>query len=443
MLPQLRSHALQRAVRRRSLMAGGASLLACPSMTRFTAPLRPSLCALAVGMPMQRCAFHNAGNGTGNDDEDDEALQRELEYEVRDPTRRGTADEGPGAPASATSGGAGDDVNVVASATGDGGDDVDVVLERLARPPGKYDVLSATSVYRWRTTAKLGRKIIGPLREWGDEFKYRTGVHVEMDPVNPEKAQSGGYATADEVEVNVYFFGADKAIKQASSLIKAMVSQDPSYVRLAVFRRRANTNTVEWLALRRINNDLRPPDIPAISLKTPGKSTLLFENFKEAAVRTLWEETGIHVDGETVVATGQLRNSASQYYWRVPVRYFIAEVPEDVDVQGPQAAAARYMTGWDQKTLRLSTDPIDRAWAALADPKTGCAWLTTKQFDDLQLPLKGERYMAVRYTPPPSSGLQEALQLVAPALPPLGDGATDAAAAVVPAEQEPDATPAS
>ena len=285
--------------------------------------------------------------------------------------------------------------------------DVEVKLESMPRPPAKYELTTTTSVYRWATTAKHGRKIVGPLREWGDELKYRTGVHVEWDVADSAKLHNDGYPSPDDVDVQLYFFGADSAIKQSVPLLNAMLKQDPVYVRLAVFRRRGSL--VEWLVLRRINKELRPPDIPPVSLKTPGKWTLLFENYREAAVRTLWEETGIHVEESKVVPTGMLNNSSPQYYWRIPVRYFVSEVPENVEVLGPQAATLSYMAGWDPRLLRQSLDPIDRVWSTHADPKTGCAWLTSKQIDELQLPLKGEKYMATRYTPPPESDLRSLL----------------------------------
>lgn len=304
-------------------------------------------------------------------------------------------------------------------------------MERLPRPPGKFDLITTTSVYKWEAKAGVARKVIGPMREWSDEFKYRTGVHVEAEPVNPEKAAAGGYESSDDVDMQVYFFGADRAVTQAHGLLKAMVKQDPCYVRLAVFRRKDGQEN-EWLTLRRINRELRPPDIPPISLKTPGKHTLLFENPKEAAIRTLWEETGIHVAEADVHATGMFRYQPSQYWWRVPVRYFIAEVPADVEVLGPQANSSQYVSGFDPKVLRQSADPIDRAWASHADPTTGCAWLTAKQMDELQFPLKGDHYMALRYTPAPESGMQDRVGLEA--VPAKEASATPAAGSAAPTE---------
>jgi hypothetical protein len=324
----------------------------------------------------------------GNDDDHEGALEREL-------SRLDTTNTG---------------VPAAAAFTTDGAAEVEIHLEKLARPPGKYDLVTSTSVYKWSTTAKLARKIVGPMREWADEFKYRTGVHVDWDPVFPEKASSGGYQNADDVELNVYLFGAERAVAQSQSLMKAMIKQSPCYVRLAVFRVGAPaSNEIQWLTLRRINRELRPPDIPPISLKTPGKHTLLFETPLEAAIRTLWEETGIKVDEASVFPTGMLSSSPSQYWWRPPVRYFIAQVPESVEVLGPQSNSSSYVLGWDPKLLRQSADPIERVWGTLADPQTGCCWLSTKQLDELQFPLKGERYTATRYTPPPHSGLQEVL----------------------------------
>lgn len=288
--------------------------------------------------------------------------------------------------------------------------DVDVQLEALPRPPAQFELMTHTNVFKWPTTAKFARKIAGPLNEWSDEFRCRTGVTVAVEPRYPDKAAAGDYATADDVETNVYFFGAEKAVRDAVPLVKAMVALQPSYVRLAVFRRREAGDGVEWLFLRRINRESRPADIPAISLKTPGKYTMLFENADEAATRTLYEETGIDVDRADMVKTNMFSSPPPQFWWRPPVHYYIAEVPFGVEVLGPQAATRSYMQDWDPRILRQSTDPIDRVWAAQADPATGCAWLQASLADELQKPVKQQdNYMALRYTPPPESGLQSLL----------------------------------
>jgi ADP-ribose pyrophosphatase YjhB (NUDIX family) len=173
-----------------------------------------------------------------------------------------------------------------------------------------------------------------------------------------------------------------------------------------------DTDGVEWLTLRRINKELRPPDIPPISLKLPGKYTMMYEQHKEAAMRTLWEETGIRVNPKDVFPTGHIVPSDPQFWWRPTIRYFIAEVPFDVVVDGPQINAASYMSGWDSRVLRQSPDPIDRAWAQYANPETGCAWLKWPLINELQKPLKGDDYMQIRYTPPPFTNLQEVVGLL-------------------------------
>nr|CCC96057.1 unnamed protein product [Trypanosoma congolense IL3000] len=307
------------------------------------------------------------------------------------------------------------------------GDANTIHLEKLPQPPARFDLLTNSFVYKWQTKAGLARKVSGPMREWAAELKYRTGVHIELEPTYPERlsedvmrgdnsnppggASGGAYDTADDVDITVYLFGSERGIFNCHKLMEAAIQQDPVYVRLGIFRRLADSDGVEWLMLRRINRELRPPDIPPISLKLPGKWTLLYERYKEAAIRTLWEETGITVDPSNVYPTGHLYQTLPQYYWRVPVRYFIAEVPHDVCVKGPQVVPTQYMRGWDSRLLLQSPDPIDRAWAQLADPETGCAWMKTSMIDELQKPLRGENYMAVRYTPPPYSNLQEVVGL--------------------------------
>ncbi|KAK7198135.1 mitochondrial RNA binding complex 1 subunit [Novymonas esmeraldas] len=304
-------------------------------------------------------------------------------------------------------------------------------LQRIEQPPGRFDLLTNSLVYRWLTTAAQARKVSGPMREWASELKYRTGVHLEVEPTNPSRLalseEEGGYAVADEVELTVYLFGSERGIFNCRQLMESALDQEPAYVRLAVFRRKPGQATgtgtpaaprpdedVEWLVLRRINRDLRPPDIPPISLKTPGKWTLLYEQHKEAAIRTLWEETGITIEPGSVYPTAVLYQDDPLYYWRVPVHYFLAEVPYDVHVAGPQVGQNTYMHHWDASLLRQSPDPIDRTWAQWADPETGCAWLRRPVLDELQRPLRGDNYMAIRYTPPPYSGLNDALGFAVP-----------------------------
>ncbi|RNF01669.1 mitochondrial edited mRNA stability factor 1 [Trypanosoma rangeli] len=305
-----------------------------------------------------------------------------------------------------------------------------IYLEKLARPPARFDLLTNSFVYKWQTKAALARKVSGPMREWAAELKYRTGVHMELEPTFPERisedatagddSEGGVYENADDVDITVYLFGSERGIFNCHKLMEAAIQQDPVYVRLGVFRRVPSSKEVEWLMLRRINREMRPPDIPPISLKLPGKWTLLYERYKEAAVRTLWEETGITVDPNHVFPTAQLYQTSPKYYWRVPVRYFVAEVPHDVRVEGPQVVPTQYMRNWDGRLLRQSPDPIDRAWAQLADPITGCAWMKAPMIDELQKPLRGEMYMATRYTPPPYSNLQDVVG--------LGDGDQEARA---------------
>eukprot|EP00760_Papus_ankaliazontas_P034566 PhM_4_TR7261/c0_g1_i1/m.39282 len=275
-----------------------------------------------------------------------------------------------------------------------------IKLEPCDALPTRFEVFSGTKVFKWVTTAKFGRRIVGPMHEWADELKYRTGINVQWEPVHPEKVFLREYKHRDDVDVNVYFFGSERAIESSVQLLQQMVDQQPVYVRCAVFKRQEGTFPL-WLTLRRINGDQRPPDIPPISLKTPGKWTLLFETKKEAAVRTLYEETGIRVDESDITHTGMLDSMDVEYFWRVPVHYYVAELPEDAEVLGPRTSTSDYFIDWDPKILRQSPDPIDRAWAMYADPKTGCAWLSANKIDELQMPLKGENYMKTRYTPAP------------------------------------------
>lgn len=308
-----------------------------------------------------------------------------------------------------------------------------VQLERLDRPPGRFDLLTNSLCYKWQTTAAMARKVSGPMREWSAELKYRTGVHLEVEPTFPERLllqpAEGGYALADEVDITVFLFGSERGIYNCHRLMESAVGQEPSYVRLGVFRRQpdAKPGDVEWLMLRRINRDLRPPDIPPISLKLPGKWTLLYEQYKEAAIRTLWEETGIKVDPPEVFPTARLLQSNPAFFWRVPVHYFVAEVPYNVEVLGPQVVLNSYMHHWDPRLLRQSPDPIDRAWAQAANPETGCAWMRKEIIDELQRPLRGGDYMATRYTPPPYSNLAEVLGFELPAEPEEGSMSRTAA----------------
>ncbi|KAG5470649.1 hypothetical protein LSCM1_01895 [Leishmania martiniquensis] len=321
-------------------------------------------------------------------------------------------------------------------------------LDKIERPPGRFDLLTNSLVYRWQTTAALARKVTGPMREWASELKYRTGVHLEVELTDPTRldlpVSEGGYSSADDVELMVYLFGSERGIFNCRQLMETALDQDPAYVRLAVFRRKRGTGgsgegaaaprpdeDVEWLLLRRINRDLRPPDIPPISLKTPGKWTLLYEHYKEAAIRTLWEETGITVEAGNVYPTAVLFQDNPIFYWRVPVHYFLAEVPYDVQVLGPQVGLNTYMHHWDSSLLRQSPDPIDRAWAQLADPETGCAWMKRPMIDELQRPLRGANYMAMRYTPPPYSELNNVLGLQVPVEAAGESSATESTASAV------------
>ncbi len=273
--------------------------------------------------------------------------------------------------------------------------EVEVNLVKLARAPAQYDVLQQTDVFRWQTTAKYGRKLMGPMREWAEEFQCRTGVHVTMEPTFPDKANAGGYENADDVEVNLFFFGSQKAMDDAYSLIKAMTCLQPAYVRCALYRKNSSGD-VEWLTLRRINRERRPADIPPISLKTPGKYTMLFENVEEAVLRTVYEETGVDLDRKELFKTNVFTEAPPMFYWRPSVHYYIAELPSGVTVTGPQVAPQTYMSDWDPRMLRQSQDPIDRVWAADADAKTGTAWLKAPTIDDLQRPVKMEDNYMVR-----------------------------------------------
>ncbi|KAG8344333.1 hypothetical protein TRVL_04845 [Trypanosoma vivax] len=377
-----------------------------------------SLARLCGPAPFRNVSGDNKSTDSSSFISDDEALRGELASAIETEGHTVTQEiQAP--PPPFESGG-----------VGDGGA---IRLEKLPRPPARFDLLTNSFVYKWQTTAAYARKVSGPMREWAAELKYRTGVHIEVEPTYPERlsmeASAGvdgdggsggkegvrvkcaGYESADDVDITVYLFGSERGIFNCHKLMEAAIQQDPVYVRLGVFRRVPGSSEVEWLMLRRINRELRPPDIPPISLKLPGKWTLLYERYKEAAVRTLWEETGITVDPASVFPTGQLYQTMPQFYWRVPVRYFVAEVPHDVRVDGPQVVPMQYMRNWDVRLLRQSPDPIDRAWAQLADPNTGCAWMKASMIDELQKPLRGENYMAVRYTPPPYSSLQEVVRL--------------------------------
>lgn len=284
-------------------------------------------------------------------------------------------------------------------------------FQKINKVPAKFDVMTFSNCFVWNTNAAIARKIIGPMREWADEVKYRTGVHLEMDPLYPNKIAQKLYKTSDEVEMNIYAFGSDRSVIQTAKLMESMIHQEPAYVRLGVFRRIPDSPEVEWITLRRINRELRPPDIPPISLKLPGKHTMLFENFKEAAIRSCWEETGIAVDPKLVYPSGMLDSKDPDYYWRVPVRYFVAELPAGADIRGPLPSEVNYMQAWDSRLLRQSPDPIDQAWAKHADAATGTAWLKSSQLDVLQKPLRGDHYMSIRYTPPPFSELQTVVNL--------------------------------
>ncbi|EPY20838.1 NUDIX hydrolase [Strigomonas culicis] len=312
-------------------------------------------------------------------------------------------------------------------------------LEKVDQPPSRFDLLTNSLVYRWQTTARLARRVSGPMREWATEIKYRTGVHLEVEPANPDRLglskEEGGYAHADDVEMNVYVFGSERGVFNCQKLMEQAVLEEAAYVRVGVFRRvpGGGPGDVEWLVLRRINRDLRPPDVPPISLKTPGKYSFLHEQHKEAALRSLWEETGLTVAAADAYPTARLEQDNPAYFWRVPVFYYVAEVPYEAEVKGPQVTPNIYVRQWDSRLLRQSPDPIDRTWAQLANPETGCAWLRASVLDELQRPLRGDNYMAIRYTPPPYSELAEVLGM---ALPPelMSDEARSQAASA--AEQQ-------
>ena len=347
-------------------------------------------------------------------DEDEDLLQRELQQSI------GTAPSDAAPESEWLLGGEKGQKRAQSAPTDFAEAQKTIRLEKLSRPPAKFDLLTNTLAYKWTTTAANARKVSGPMSEWSGELKYRTGVHIDVEPTFPDKLSE--YATPDEVDVTVYLFGGEKAVQQCQNLMYAALQQDPSYVRLAVFRRIPNTKNVEWLMLRRVNRELRPPDIPPISLKTPGKYTMMYEQTKEAAVRTLWEETGIRVLPKDVYPTKYLFNLSPLFYWRVPVQYFVAEVPFDVNVLGPQSTTTTYIQGWDSRLFANSPDPIDRAWAQYANPETGCGWLPSPIIDELQKPLRGENYMKLRYTPPPYSNLQDVVGFVE--APPLAGSVT-------------------
>ncbi|CAD2216160.1 NUDIX hydrolase [Angomonas deanei] len=312
-------------------------------------------------------------------------------------------------------------------------------LERVDRLPAKYDLITNSIVYKWETTAKWARKVSGPMKEWATEFKYRTGVHIEVEPTHPERiwnyntgdafygmnssstanfptspSEAGDhyYKKSDDVELTVYLFGSERGVYNCKKLLEEAIREDPSYVRLALFRRvpgATGDDAIEWLALRRINREIRPPDVPPISLKTPGKYNFLHETHLEAAVRSCWEETGLQLSPANVFPTALFTQEDPLYYWRVPVYYYLAEIPYETEVKGPQTMREAYVVDFDPRLLKQSPDPIDRHWAAHADPQTGCAWLRRSTFNELQKPLKGEEYLELRYTPPPYSQLREVL----------------------------------
>jgi 8-oxo-dGTP pyrophosphatase MutT (NUDIX family) len=355
-------------------------------------------CAVASSSSLRPLAARRM-NSTHDDDDGSDFLAQELSAQQRD----GGDALAPSAPDVSLT-------NRIASAASD--DEVEINLVQLPRPPAKFELMHNTACFKWVTTAKHGRKIIGPMREWAEELQCRTGVHADMDALYPEKAAAGDYETADDVDTALYFFGAEKAVADSLPLLKAMLKLDPCHVRVGLYRKRGDGQPPEWLTLRRVNRDSRPADIPAISLKTPGKYTMLFENTAEAAARTLFEETGVDVDRAALVKTNVFSTPPVPYFWRPPVHYFVAEMPADAEVLGPQAATRNYLVDWDARVLRQSRDAVDRVWAQEADPKTGCAWLPSAAVDELQLPVKmQDKYMALRYTPAPESGLQEVLQL--------------------------------
>lgn len=400
---------------------GTAARAVVSRMTTTPAPstttLLGSTCAMTTASlcTARRFQSNNNNNGFGEDDSTssmEHGLDADLHADLADAVSSATVST------SVT-------LNAMADATTTAEGEL-VRLVKLPAPPAKFNLLSRAFVYRWDTTAALARKVVGPMREWALELKYRTGVHIEQEPTFPEKIASGAYQTADEVELSLYLFGSDRGVANCKQIMEAAVKQDPTYVRCGIFRRMPNSGGVEWLTLRRINSDTAPPDVPKISLKLPGKYTLMYETYKEAAVRSLYEETGVHVDPKLVYPTAVLQSNDPKYFWRVPVRYFMAEVPHDVTITGPVVAKERYMTGWDPRVLRQSPDPIDRSWAQLADPVTGCAWMTGALLDELQKPRRGENYMAVRYTPPEYAQLREVVGLVPPPEPEVSESpATD------------------
>ena len=281
-------------------------------------------------------------------------------------------------------------------------DPLQVNLVRITHAPVRYEMATSTNIYRWKTLAKYARRIIGPMRCFANEIKFRTGVHIDVDPIHPDKLTDHSYDSVDDVEIYAYFFGSEAAVKQTQTLIKKVIEHEPALVRVGIYRKGPH-NTVEWLTLRRINRDIRSSDIPPISLKTPGKHTMLFESNEEAAIRSLWEETGISIQESDLTYTNTLAENLAIHHWRCPVHYYIARLPDDAEIEGPQTSTSSYMIGWDSTLLKQSVDPIDKVWGAVADPNTGCAWLSTSQMDELQLPLRGENYIQKRYFPSPES----------------------------------------
>lgn len=354
-------------------------------------------------------------------DADDDELERELKQQAAE---LGASVGQVGSAASPLSQRIGDQ----SSSSSTSGPEIDI--KRVDRPPAKWEINTTTGVYKWATTAKYGRRVVGPMREWADEFQCRTGVNVQMEAVDVDKVSAGGYPSADDVEVNLYLFGSEKAIHECVHFLKAMVQTEPSYVRCGVFRRNPSSSSsssksendsdssssnsssgVEWLTLRRVNPEMRPVDIPPISLKTPGKYTLLFESPEEAIIRTIYEETGIEVDRTKLRKTHVFEKAPVPFFWRPRVDYWVCEVPFDQEVAGPQTNTQKYIMNWDPRLLRQSADPIDRTWAAVADPKSGCAWLSGKVIDSLQAPVKMEaNYMATRYTPAPGTTYSDILK---------------------------------
>jgi hypothetical protein len=136
---------------------------------------------------------------------------------------------------------------------------------------------------------------------------------------------------------------------------------------------------------------------------------MLFESVEEATVRTVYDETGIELDRGALLRTHAWTEAPPMFWWRPRVDYFVAEVPYDTPVLGPQSNVRSYLREWDPRLMRQASDPIDRAWATLADPQTGCAWVPAAMIDQLQAPLKGANYMGTRYTPAPESSLHKLL----------------------------------